>query len=144
MKALLDTSVLVAAFLGDHENHDASLDLFLRYGKREGCCAAHSLAEVYSTVTRLPGKHRVSGDQANLLLGEIGRNLTVVALSDVEYFDAIARASAAGVVGGAIYDALIGACARKARVDTLYTWNPRHFQAPGLSFAKRIRTPRGG
>ena len=95
-------------------------------------------------MTRLPGKHRVSGDQANLLLGEIGQHLTVVALSDAEYFDAMARASAAGVVGGAIYEALIGACARKARAHTLYTWNPSHFQASGLSFAKRIRTPRGG
>ena len=68
VQALFDTSVLVPTFLGDHEHHEASLDAFLRFGKRQACCAAHSLAEVYATLTRMPGKYRVSCEQAMLFL----------------------------------------------------------------------------
>lgn len=63
MKAFLDTSVLIATFYGDHEHHGSSLDLFLRFGKSDASCAVHSLAEVYATLTRMPGKHRVRGDE---------------------------------------------------------------------------------
>ena len=51
VKAFLDTSVLVATFYADHEHHRPSIDLFLRFRKEEACCAAHSLAEVYVTLT---------------------------------------------------------------------------------------------
>ncbi len=37
----------------------------------DGCRGAHSLAEVYSTLTRMPGKHRISGEQAMLFIGSI-------------------------------------------------------------------------
>src|SRR5579883_3337568 len=69
MKGFLDTSVLVPVFYGDHVHHKASLALFIRFDKTTGCCAAHSLAEVYSTLTRMPGKHRISGEQAMLFVG---------------------------------------------------------------------------
>jgi len=142
MKAFFDTSVLVPTFLGDHEHHEVSLDAFLRFGKREACCAAHSLAEVYATVTRMPGKYRVSCEQAILFLAEIRQRLTLVALEEEEYYAAIERASALGVMGGAVYDALLARCALKARAETLYTWNVKHFHQLGLEGAlKRIRTP---
>jgi hypothetical protein len=60
------TSVLVAAFYADHEQHPPSIDLFLRFRKKDACCGAHSLAEVYATLTAMPGKRRVSGDEALL------------------------------------------------------------------------------
>lgn len=141
MKALIDTSVLVPTFLGDHEHHEASLDAFLRFGRREACCAAHSLAEVYATLTRMPGKYRVSCDQAILFLAEIRQRLTLVALDEEEYYAAIEQASALGVTGGTVYDALLARCALKARADTLFTWNVKHFQQLGLEVVKRIRTP---
>ena len=58
MKAFLDTSVLVATFYGDHEHHELSIKLFLRYEKSAVCCGAHSLAEVYASLTGMPGKER--------------------------------------------------------------------------------------
>jgi len=143
MRQFLDTSVLVAAFLGDHENHDASLDVFLRLGRKEGFCAAHSIAEVYGTVTRLPGKHRVSGEHALLFLEDVRKRLSVVALDEAEYFDVAARAAATGLAGGAIYDALIGRCAVKARVATLFTWNVKHFTTLDLPVAIAVQTPLG-
>ena len=142
MKALFDTSVLVPTFLGDHEHHEASLDAFLRFGKRQACCAAHSLAEVYATLTRMPGKYRVSCEQAMLFLAEIRQRLTLVALDEDEYYATIEEASALGVMGGTVYDALLARCALKARAETLYTWNVKHFQQLGLEeVVKRIRTP---
>jgi predicted nucleic acid-binding protein len=141
VKALFDTSVLVPTFLGDHEHHEASLDAFLRFGKPQACCAAHSLAEVYATLTRMPGKYRVSCEQAMLFLAEIRQRLTLVALDEEEYYATIEQASALGVMGGTVYDAQLARCALKARAETLYTWNVKHFQQLGLEVIKRIRTP---
>jgi predicted nucleic acid-binding protein len=141
LRVFFDTSVLIAAFLEDHEHHAASLEAFVKTDKRHGCCGAHSLAEVYSTLTRLPGKHRLSGEQALLLLGNIRERLAIVALDDQEYYAAIVESAAAGMVGGAIYDALLARCALKARADTLYTWNLKHFQQFGPEVAERTRTP---
>jgi predicted nucleic acid-binding protein len=32
-----------------------------------------------------------------------------------------------GIVGGAVYDALLAACALKAKAETLLSWNLRHY-----------------
>lgn len=141
MKAFFDTSVLVAAALGDHERHEASLDAFLRFGKRQACCAAHSLVEVYATLTRMPGKYRVSGDQAVLFLEDVRQRLTIVALDTEEYYAAIQDASVLGVLGGTIYDGVLACCALKARADAIYTWNVKHFQQFGPEVYKRIKMP---
>ena len=58
--------MLVPLFYGSHIHHKASLELFIQFDKLTGCCGAHSLAEVYSTLTRMPGKHRIGGEQAML------------------------------------------------------------------------------
>jgi predicted nucleic acid-binding protein len=141
MKLFFDTSVLVAAFLGHHPHHDASLVAFLSADKKTACCAAHSLAEVYSTVTRLPGKTRLSGEQALLFLDNIRERLTLISLDGREYYNAIEHAAAAGIIGGAAYDALLGECAIKAGADTIYTWNVSDFQRLGSAIARRVKTP---
>jgi len=141
VKAFLDTSVLVATFIGDHEHHEASMELFLRHGKTEVCCGAQSLAEVYASLTGMPGKYRAGPDEAMLFLGNIRERLTIVALTDKEYFKTIEASVAAGVAGGGIYDALLGACALKAGAETIYTWNVKHFKRLGTDIAGRVATP---
>jgi predicted nucleic acid-binding protein len=141
LRVFFDTSVLIAAFLEDHEHHGASLEALVKIRKGHGYCGAHSLAEVYSTLTRLPGRHRLSGEQALLLLGNIRERLAIVTLDDQEYYAAIEECAAVGTVGGAVYDALLTRCALKARADMLYTWNLKHFQQLGPEVAKRTRTP---
>src|SRR5215469_11619112 len=121
MKAFLDTSVLVAAFYGDHEHHAPSLDIFLHFGKKNTCCGTHSLAEVYATLTAMPGRRRVAGDAALLFLRDIRDHLTLISLNDRDYFQTIEEAAAAFLASGAIYDALLGYCAFKAKAETLYT-----------------------
>ena len=141
MKGFFDTSVLVPVFYGDHVHHKASLDLFLGFDKTTGCCAAHSLAEVYSTLTRMPGKHRISGEQAMLFVGSIRERLSIIALSSDEYADALQASSNLGIVGGGIYDAMLAHCAIKARAETIYSWNGRHYALCGAEVTRRLSTP---
>ena len=141
MRSFFDTSVLVPVFVDDHPHHAASLAVFLHAEKRHATCGAHSLAEVYSTVTRLPGKHRASGSEAMLFLANIAERLTFVSLNAGEYWKAIEESAEFGVVGGNIYDALLAHCALKAKADIIYTWNLGHFQQLGSEVTKRLRTP---
>jgi hypothetical protein len=64
-----------------------------------------------------------------------------VTLEDGEYFMAIEAASAANVVGGAIYDAILARCAVNGRAEMIYTWNVKHYRIFGAEVAKRVRTP---
>src|SRR5208283_4317385 len=113
MKGFFDTSVLVPVFYRDHVHHQASLALFIQFDKSTGCCGAHSLAEVFSTLTRMPGKYRIAGEQAMLFIGSIRERLSIVALNGDEYADAL--------------DALLAHCAIKAGAEVTYSWNVRHY-----------------
>lgn len=141
MKAFFDTSVLVATFYRDHEHHAASIDVFLRFGKRQACCGNHSLAEVYATLTGMPGRRRVGGDAALLFLHDIRERLTLISLDEAEYFQVIENAAASNLAGGAIYDALLGQCALKAKAETLYTWNTQDFLRLPPPISGRVRRP---
>jgi predicted nucleic acid-binding protein len=141
MKAFFDTSLLVPVFYGDHVHHRASLDLFVQFDRESGCCGAHSLAEVYATLTRMPGRHRISGEQAMLFVGSLRERLTIVALNGDEVARSLSESAALAIVGGAIYDALLASCALKARAEAIYTWNTRHYAQCGPEVIRRLRTP---
>jgi len=141
VKGFFDTSVLVPVFYGDHIHHRASLELFIHFDKSTGCCGAHTLAEVFSTLTRMPGKHRISGEQAMLFVGSIRERLSIIALDGDEYADTLAVSAALGIVGGGIYDALLARCALKAKAEAIYTWNARHYGQCGPEVTRRLRTP---
>jgi predicted nucleic acid-binding protein len=141
MKGFFDTSVLVPVFYGDHVHHQASFALFIQFDKSTGCCGAHSLAEVYSTLTRMPGKHRVSAEQAMLFIGNIRERLAIIALSGDEYACALEASAAVGIVGGGIYDAMLAHCAIKAQAKAIYSWNGRHYSQCGPDVIKRLRIP---
>ncbi len=141
MKAFLDTSVLVAAFYDGHEHHNPSFELFVTHNRKTGSTAAHCLAEVYSTLTGMPGKDRASGDEALLFLGSVREHLSIVTLDPEEYFKTVEGVASAGVFGGGIYDAIIGQCALKAKAQTIYTWNVKHFKRLGADIASRVKTP---
>jgi predicted nucleic acid-binding protein len=138
VKAFLDTSVLVAAFYDAHEHHGPSFELFIDQHTKSGCTAAHCLAEVYATLTGMPGKDRASGDEALLFLGNVRERLTIMALDAEEYCKALETAATLGIVGGGIYDAIIGRCALKARAQSIYTWNIGHFKRLGPDVSSRV------
>lgn len=141
MKWFFDTTVLVAALLPDHPHHPRSFPLFASASRKQAGCAAHSLAEAYSTFTRYPGKERMSAEAASLVVQEIEHRMTLIWLDAEEYCAAIRRMAQLGIVGGAVYDGLVAACALKAGADQLYTWNVRHFDLLGAEIQKRVTTP---
>jgi len=141
VRFFLDTSVLIAAVSVQHVHHEPSLAVYLAANKNQAGCAAHSLAEVYATLTRLPGKQRMSCEQTLVFLDEIRNRLKTVVLDGEEYGSAIADAAAEGVLGGMVYDALIARCALKGQAQTIFTWNIDHFRRLGPEVAKRVRTP---
>jgi predicted nucleic acid-binding protein len=128
-------------FYGDDVHHQASLALFIKFDKSNGCCGAHSLAEVYSTLTRLPGRRRITSEQAMLFIGSIRERLSIIALSGDEYANALQASSALGIVGGGVYDAMLAHCALKAQAETIYSWNGRHYAQCGPEVTQRLRTP---
>jgi predicted nucleic acid-binding protein len=67
--------------------------------------------------------------------------LSIVALSGDEYADALAASAALGIVGGAIYDAMLAHCAIKSKAEAIYSWNGRHYALCGSEITQRLRTP---
>ena len=144
MKALLDSSVLVAAHLPSHPHYAASRDS-LRQASRGAyqlVIAAHSLAETYSVLTRLPLRPRISPQAAwRFLQQNVLPDASVVSLSPDEYMSVLQNAVQEGWIGGMIYDALIARAAEKGGVDRLVTLNPRHFERVWPARAARIALP---
>jgi predicted nucleic acid-binding protein len=141
MKEFFDTSVLIGAFWRGHPHHDASLRLLSAANKRKSACAMHTLAEVYATMTALPVKDVIPPDQALLFVQEVRDRLTIVTLTEEEYYTTIKQAAALYFTSGRIYDALLLRCAAKVKAEAIYTWNLKHFRAINPAVADRIRTP---
>jgi predicted nucleic acid-binding protein len=89
----------------------------------------------------MPGKDRVSPDEAILFLSDVRTRLAVVSPTETDYMSAIATAARSGVTGGGLYDALLARCALKAKADWLYTWNVKHFTRLGADLAARVKRP---
>ena len=141
MKVFLDTSVLVPVFLKWHQHHPSSLFLFSIQQRDTSYTSAHCLAEVYSTLTGIPGAGRASVETMSEILTDIRARLSIVTLDESDYLSAMGDAAELNVFGGGIYDALVARCALKAQVETLYTWNVKHFVRLGPDVAALVRTP---
>jgi predicted nucleic acid-binding protein len=145
MKSFLDTNVVVAACLADHEHHERAFQLLDRVlkGKDRGFTSAHAMGEAYAVMTRLPKPLRVSAKAtASILEENFLKHFEVVALTGPEYAKLILAAGQAGWVGGLFYDAIHVACAEKAGVERLYSWNVRHLQTVAPEgFGARIFVP---
>jgi predicted nucleic acid-binding protein len=141
VKSFFDTSVLVAAAVATHQHHHRSVAAFAGSDRETGCCSAHTLAELYATLTRLPGKQRIVSDQVLLFLDEVEGRLELIYLNTREYRLAINQAARRGVLGGTVYDALLGQCALKAGATKILTWDVSHFQQLGPEIADKVQTP---
>ncbi|MBI3683635.1 MAG: PIN domain-containing protein [Acidobacteria bacterium] len=131
MRIYFDTSVLVAASVRGHPHHASAihaLEAMVTQG-HHGYMSAHSLAEVYSVLTRTPFVPAVYPSEAwQILEVSILPHLEVVALSALEYKDLVRQCAADGQIGGRVYDCIHLHCAQKAECDRLYTFNVRDFQ----------------
>ena len=120
MTVTADSSVIVPALAPWHEHHAvaraalAKTDLLI----------SHVLAETFAVLTGLPAPHRVPVPAAVTALTALADQREIIEINAPIYRDVIARAEAANIVGGAIYDALIGATTRQ-RGATLYSLDKR-------------------
>jgi predicted nucleic acid-binding protein len=137
----LDTSVLVAIAQVDHVHHVPSRELWNQCAAQQTAVSAHTLAEFYSAVTSMPPGFRVQGRDAMLALETFLKRAVAISLAADEYVEALRSCAAVGLTGGAIYDALHVACARKVNAERIFTWNIRHFQRVAPDLAGRIGTP---
>jgi predicted nucleic acid-binding protein len=116
MKVFLDTSVLVASVLAQHGDHGRAFAVLERVqnGKDEGVISAHSLAEIYAVLTKLPAPFRHSPEQALLSIEEnILKHFKTSSLSGSDYALLLREAAASRIQGGTIYDAVLMKCAAK-------------------------------
>jgi predicted nucleic acid-binding protein len=127
----LDTSCLIAAVCGWHEQHRvAAAEIERRFdrGERQSV-AAHALSEAYAVLTRLPAPHRLAPlDAWELLRANFTDGVLVVALSARQHVTLLRRLATDGISGGRTYDAVIAECAVRAGAVALLTFNPRHFE----------------
>ncbi|MGB3614610.1 MAG: PIN domain-containing protein [Elainellaceae cyanobacterium] len=143
MKVLFDTSVIVAASLPQHPRHApcfAQLQA-ARTDQVQGYLSTHSLAEIYSVLTRMPSKPRMSPQDVRLLIDHQLQYLEAVLLEPANYRAAIAQMSELNLPGGGIFDALIAQAALKAGVDRLLTLNPKHFTRLSEAIALLVLMP---
>lgn len=110
----VDTSVVVAAFASWHEGNRSASEIL----RRRLRVPAHVLAETYSVLTRLPPPHRADAPiVAEFLAKSFPQEpLTLPAAAWLPLLDELGEA---GISGGAVYDALIGATARHAGATVL-------------------------
>jgi predicted nucleic acid-binding protein len=120
----------VAAVCSWHEHHEATAaDLERRARRREKpIMAAPALLEAYAVLTRLPPPYRLKPRDALAVLEGSWANVRVVALPATETWGFLRGLPDQGVAGGASYDAMIVACARRARAEVILTWNLFNFE----------------
>ena len=131
MKILFDTNVLIAALLPDHQHHGSAAPWLAaaRTAALDVVVSGHSLAELYSVLTRLPRVPRISPQDAlTLIQDNITPYARIATLSGEEYVRLIEQLAQHGVAGGTVYDAIIAAVAEQSSVDRLLTINVRHFE----------------
>jgi toxin FitB len=104
--ALADTSVAVALVVVDHEHHVSTVKAI---GERTVGLAGQAGFETYSVLTRLPPPLRRTPRAVHRLLAA---NFTSSYFPSAETLTRLlADLAGAGIAGGAVYDALVGAAA---------------------------------
>jgi len=130
MRLLFDTSTVIAALLKPHEAHHLAhpwLDQVLA-GMHTGVLSAHSLAELYSTLTRMPLQPKLTAaDALDLIRENLLSTFEIVGLTPADYIKILEDLQSRNLVGGVTYDALIMYVALKASVDKVITLNGRDF-----------------
>lgn len=125
--AFVDTSVLLASLDPDEAQH-AACDRLLGAGHHQ--VYGHALAETFSILTggRM-GRRLAPAVAARLIQESLLPYVEVKTLTGKDLMAALLACEARGVRGGAVYDWLHLAAARKAGADVFITLNLRDFQA---------------
>ena len=144
MKVYCDTSVFVAAFLSSHSHHQKADAVLQRiFDKQDiGCCSAHSLAETFSVLLRMPTKPRLKPlSVLNFVEADIVQNFSLIPLESNDYIESVRALAAINLSGGRIYDLLHLSAAQKAQPDRIYTLNEKEWTILAPNLANLIASP---
>lgn len=130
MKILYDTSVLVAVAVSDHPKHEICNQFYNggKLGQHEILVCSHTIAELFSSLTRLPVKPSISPGSARQLIKEnFVKGTHIVELKETDYERAIDIALDRNLIGGTIHDLLIYVAGKKENASKIATLNVNHF-----------------
>lgn len=99
----VDSSVAIAGFASWHEQHATARKVLARSPR----LVAHAALETYSVLTRLPPPHRTQADLVSAFLTSRFPD-HLLCLPDNQYRELIASLAERQILGGRVYDALIG------------------------------------
>ena len=104
---------------------------------------AHSLAEMYAVLTKIPPPLRHSPSEALLSMAEnVLKYFRALSLTGSDYGAVIREAALGSIRGGTVYDAILLKAAAKANVERIYSLNLKHLQAIApLSLASILAVP---
>jgi predicted nucleic acid-binding protein len=144
LKALIDTSVLVAGMLANHPHYNRALPILSSVlgGKIAAVVSAHSIAETYSVLTRMPPPLRISPTRARIAPeANVFSSMTVHALTAGDYRNLIEHLEFHKLTGGITFDAVIAWVAIQTQVDQIITLNVRDFRRIAPALTAKVVTP---
>lgn len=104
----VDTSVAVAALDAGHAAHGPCV---AAVRKLRPVLAGHAAYEVFSVLTRMPGQLGIDAADAAALIDRVFPDVAWLSTPDTRAL--WTRLAPTGIVGGAVYDALVGEAARR-------------------------------
>ena len=131
MKVFFDTGVLVAGSEHGHPHYSQAWPALLRVKARKdrGFMSAHSIAEMYAVLTRLPVQPRIHpGEAARIITENVPARFEMLLVEPKDSTEAVKLVAAGGWGGAKIYDAPILGCAAKSGADRIYTFNLADFR----------------
>jgi predicted nucleic acid-binding protein len=126
-----DTTVLVAASEQGHPHYAQARPALQRVaaGQDKGYISAHSIAELYAALTRLPIRPRIHPLEAvRIVTDNIVPHFEIISIGKADYLAALNTVGNRGLSGARIYDALLLSCAAKRAVERIYTFNLGDFR----------------
>jgi predicted nucleic acid-binding protein len=102
VRVLFDTSAIIPGLVNEHANHLICLPYLnqAKSGQIKGLLSTHSLAELYSVLTRMPIKPKPSVQVVEAILNDLLKYLEPVPLLSQDYQAAIANMVAFNLPGG--------------------------------------------
>lgn len=104
----VDTSVVVAALMSWHVDHDRASRWLGKQLELESLVLPEPVAiESYSVMTRLPSPYRLAPEDARRLLEENLSSVRVAGIPASSIWKFLRDEASTGTIGGAVYDAAI-------------------------------------
>jgi predicted nucleic acid-binding protein len=145
VRVFFDTSVIVAASVADHPHHSRAWPALQRVamGKDQGFVGAHSIAETYAALTRVPVVPRIHPSEAGRIVRDnVLRICSVVPADAAQSLETLATVQEEGLPGAKIYDVLLLACAARSGAERVYTFNLGDFrELASVDMQARIAAP---